>query len=106
METTAISNNLTQINSVEKKKINVGYKVYPTAEETSKTANCDTYENREFAEKIKGQMKDRISSLNSPNILDIKGKPVSDSPNYLQFSKRTVVGRDGSTFQMGILQQL
>lgn len=73
MEVTAISNNLSQVNSSEKIKINVGYKVQPTAEKTSKVSNCDTYENKEFVDKVKSQIKDRIANLKVPNILDIEG---------------------------------
>lgn len=100
MGTTAISNNLTQANSSERKKINVGYKVYPNAEEISKTANCDTYESSETAEKVKSQIKDRIANLKVPNILDIKGKPASN-PQPVSKSYWTFSGRDGSTFKLG-----
>lgn len=101
MGITSISSNLTHASPAAGSKFNVGYKVQPTVEESSRTANCDTYENKEIAEKVKNQIKDRIANLEVPNILDVKGKPITDAPNYLQFSERTVVGRDGSTFQMG-----
>lgn len=101
MGTTAISNNLTQVNPSEGKRNTVGYKFQPTEEEKARTANCDTYEVIDIADKVKNQMKERIANLEVPNILDVKGKPITDAPNNLRFSERTVVGRDGSTFQMG-----
>lgn len=101
MGTTAISSNLTQVNPSNGKRNTVGYKSQPTEEEKAKTANCDTFEVRDISDKIKSQIKDRIANIKAPNILEIKGKPITDAPNYLRFSERTVVGRDGSTFQMG-----
>ncbi len=100
MGTTAIINNLTKVNPAENNKINVGYKVHTAEEENSQAANFDTYENKEFDEKVKSQMKDRMANLKVPNILDIKGKPASN-PQPVSKSYWTFSGRDGSSFKLG-----
>lgn len=100
MRVTAVGSNMTQINSAERKKINVGYKVYPNADEIAKNTNCDTFENSEFTEKVKSQIKDRIANLKVPSLFDIKGKPCTSGRSDLQSAFRTVVGRDGSVFNM------
>lgn len=101
MGTAAISNNLTQVNPSEDKRDTVGYKYHPTDEEKARNANYDTYEMIDIVDKVKNQIKDRIANLDVPNILDVKGKSITDAQNNLRFSERTVVGRDGSTFQIG-----
>lgn len=101
MGTAAISNNLTQVNPSEGKRDTVGYKYHPTDEEKARNANYDTYEMIDIVDKVKNQIKDRIANLDVPNILDVKGKSITDAQNNLRFSERTVVGRDGSTFQIG-----
>ncbi len=100
MGTTAISDNLTQVNPAEGRRNTVGYKVQPTAEESARAANCDTYESVENKDKIKNQIKERIANIKAPNILDIKGKPASN-PQPITKTYWTFSGRDGNIFKIG-----
>ena len=105
MGITALSNNLTKVSSGAGSKINVGYKVQPTVEESSKTANCDTYESSEIAEKVKSQIKDRIANLKYHNILYMPSKPSPEENGTITKTVmkafKTVVGYDGSQFEVG-----
>lgn len=105
MGITAISNNLTQVSPAAGKKINVGYKVQPTAEESARTVNCDTYEVMEITEKVKNQIKDRIANLKFHNILDMPSKPSPEENGTITKTVmkafKTVVGYDGSQFEVG-----
>ncbi len=100
-----ISNNLIQVNPSEGRRNTVGYKVRPTAEESERAANCDTYQFGEIKDKVKSQMKERIANLKVPNILDIPSKASPEENGTItktvMKSFQTVVGHDGSKFEVG-----